>query len=107
VIILNRGGNGSGSTVSVCLDRTRVERRCLDSSFFLSPLVDVHISTWKDARGLEPGWLPGTLGRGSSEPLVRQVVQGTSLGDIMELCRMDDVTLSISGEGTKKGEKSV
>ena len=58
-------------------------------------------------RGLEPGWSPGTLGRGSSEPLVRLVVQGTSLGHIMELCRMDDVTQSISGEGEKKGEKSV
>lgn len=105
--MLNRGRSRSGSTNSVYLDGTGVERRCLDSSFFpLSLLVDIHISIWKDVgvwtlAGRQKHWVEG------SEPLVRPVAQGTSLGDIMELCRMDDVTLSISGEGRKGGEKSV
>lgn len=51
-------------------------------------LPDIHISTWKRRHGLEPRWSPGTLGRGSNEPLVRPVVLGTSLGDIMGLCRI-------------------
>lgn len=67
--------------------------------------LDAHISTWKDAAVWNPASRQERWVGGAGEPLVRQVVQGTSLGDIMELCRMDDVTLPISGEGEEKGRK--
>lgn len=93
-------------SLSVCLGPEQNGGAWTRLFFLFSLLLDIHISTWKRQRGLEPGWPPGTLGRGGSEPLVRPVVLGTSLGDIMRLCRMDDVTPSISGEGGEKRVKS-